>query len=124
VIGLVDRAARALAGEPVAVDVPLPPRVQVRSSRVFPWLGGHLAGMGRPAAAVTLGRTVLVHPDCRPDERLLRHELAHVAQWTRWPLTFPFRYLGAHICHGYHDNPFEAEARAAQAGSERDRSDP
>jgi hypothetical protein len=117
-ISFVDFTARALAGDPMAVGVPLPRGVQVRSSRLVPWLGGKLARMGRPAAAVTLGRTILVHPGVSPDARLLRHELAHVAQWTRAPLTFPFDYVRAHIRHGYYRNPYEAEARAAEHGAE------
>jgi hypothetical protein len=116
VIGLVDVAARALAGEAIRVGVTLPPAVQVRRSRLIPWLGGKLARMGQPAAAVTLGRVILVHPDVEPGERLLRHELAHVAQWTREPLTFPFSYIRAHIRHGYRDNPYEIEARVAERG--------
>lgn len=112
---LVDLVLRAVARDRVQSDLPLPPAVEVRGSRLVPWLGGKLSGTGRPAAAVALGRTILVHPDVRLDERLLRHELAHVAQWRRWPLTFPFRYIRAHIRHGYHDNPYEVEARAAEA---------
>jgi hypothetical protein len=117
VIGLVDAAARALAGAPIPVSVTLPHTVQVRRSRLVPWLGGKLARMGQPAAAVTLGRVILVHPSVEPSERLLRHELAHVAQWTRKPLTFPFSYIRAHIRHGYRDNPYEIEARVAERGS-------
>jgi hypothetical protein len=114
-IRVVDTLVRTMTGRRIPVDVPLPPGVQVRRSRLFPWLGGVLARLDRPAAAVTLGRTILVHPDIQPGERLLRHELAHVAQWMRAPLAFPFCYTGAHIRHGYRDNPYEVEARAAEA---------
>jgi hypothetical protein len=114
---LVDLLARALARDRIDSGLPLPPAVQLRRSRLVPWIGGRLSGMGRPAAAVALGRTILVHPRARPDHRLLRHELAHVEQWTRWPVTFPFRYIRAHIRHGYRDNPYEVEARAAEAGT-------
>jgi hypothetical protein len=112
---LVDLLARTLARDRITPDMPLPPTVELRRSRLVPWIGGHLSGMGRPAAAVALGRTILVHPRAQADPRLLRHELAHVAQWTRWPVTFPIRYIGAHIRHGYRDNPYEVEARAAEA---------
>ena len=60
--------------------------------------------------------TLLVRPGTPLTERLVRHELAHVTQWNRHPVTFPFRYIGAHIRHGYQDNPYEREARAAEAG--------
>ena len=118
-IGMISAGARFVAGRPMGTPVRLPEGVEVRRSRLVPWIGGWLSGMGRPAAAVTLGRTVLVHPSVRPGNRLIRHELAHVRQWERHPLTFPFRYIGYHIRHGYHDNPYEAEARAAELGRDR-----
>ncbi len=115
-IGIVDGIVRLVAGDEVACPVALPPRVVVRASRLIPALGGRLSGMGRAAAAVTLGRTVVVHPDAAATSRLIRHELAHVAQWERYPFTFPLRYIRAHIRHGYAHNPYEREARAAEAG--------
>lgn len=115
-IRLVNLLARAAGGESVPVGVPLPPEVRVRRSALIARMGGLFAGMGGPAAGVTLGRTILLHPDVRPTARLLRHELAHVSQWERYPMTFPFRYIGAHIRHGYYANPFEVEARAAEYG--------
>jgi hypothetical protein len=117
VIRLVDGLVRALVGPRlIGSAVGLPPDVQLRVSRIIPRLGGWLAGMGAPAAAVTLGRTILVPPGAKPDARLLRHELAHVRQWERSPVAFPFRYTVAHIRHGYRGNPYEIEARAAEGG--------
>lgn len=113
-IRLVDLAARALAGGRIEVSHVLPPGVQVRASRVVPWIAGRLSGMGQPAAAVALGRTILVHPAVKPDDRLLRHELVHVVQWTESPYTFPICYVRAHIRHGYYNNPYEVQARAAE----------
>ncbi|MFP4622543.1 MAG: eCIS core domain-containing protein [Gemmatimonadota bacterium] len=72
--------------------------------------------MRASAAAVALGRTILIAPTVRATESLIRHELAHVRQWERHPRSFPFRYLSAHILHGYLTNPYEAEARAAETG--------
>jgi len=88
--------------------------VVIRRGRWLPALGGRLSGMGRRAAAVTIGDTIVVHPDTPLDERLLRHELAHVRQWARRPYTFPLRYALAHLRHGYRDNPYEREAREAE----------
>lgn len=116
-IAAVDILARLIGREEVPAPVPLPHGVAVRRSRLIPAIGGLLSGMGGPAAAVTLGRTILVRPDTALSARLLRHELAHVAQWERHPLSFPIRYIRAHIRHGYAANPFEQEARAAEAGS-------
>ena len=116
-IGLVDRLARIVAGRRVDVDVPLPPGVEVRESRLVTAVGGYLSGMKAHAAAVALGRTILVHPAAHPNARLLSHELAHVSQWARHPYTFPIRYIRAHLRHGYNRNPFEVEARAAERHS-------
>jgi hypothetical protein len=63
---------------------------------------------------VTIRNTIYVHPDKTITGRLLRHELAHVAQWDAHPWTFPLRYLWNHIHYGYHSNPFEVDARKAE----------
>lgn len=91
-----------------------PQGVVVRAGRIVPAIGGRLSGHAGPAAAVTLGRTIIVHPDIPLTDRLLRHELAHVRQWQRAPLTFPLRYVWHHLRYGYRNNPFEVEARAAE----------
>lgn len=96
------------------IEPELPEGVAARWSRLVPRLGGWLSGMGGPAAAVTLGRTILVHPDAVVTDRLIRHELAHVRQWRERPLTFPLRYAWQHLRHGYRDNPYEEEARRAE----------
>lgn len=105
-------AAITPAGDPV------PEGVSLRAARWLPALAGRLSGMRAPAAAVTLGRTIIVHPNVQLTDRLLRHELAHVQQWRRYPLTFPARYVMNHLRYGYHANPFEIEARAAELPGE------
>lgn len=92
----------------------LPRGVALRSSRWLTGLGGRLARMRGPASAVTLGRTIVVHPDAELSERLLRHELEHVRQWERHPVTFPILYILHHLRYGYRDNPYEIEARKAE----------
>lgn len=94
--------------------IDLPADVEVRLGRWVPLLGGWLSGMRRSAAAVTLGRTIVVHPDSPLSGRLLRHEMEHVRQWRRHPLTFPIRYGLCHLRHGYRDNPYERAARQAE----------
>lgn len=111
------RIIRPLVGRRKAdapAGVTLPHGVEVRVGRWLPALGGRLSGMGRNAAAVTLGRTIVVHPDASLEPRLLRHELEHVRQWRSQPLTFPLRYLLYHVRYGYHDNPYERAAREAE----------
>jgi hypothetical protein len=92
----------------------VPAGVSVRAARWLPVIAGKLSGMRAPAAAVTLGRTIIVHPNVRLTDRLLRHELAHVRQWQEHPITFPVRYAMNHIRYGYDANPYEVEARAAE----------
>ena len=94
--------------------IDVPQGVTLRAGRWLPVLGGLLSGHRRTAAAVTVGQTIVVHPDARLTERLLRHEVAHVQQWRRDPLLFPLRYALQHLRRGYRDNPFEVEARAAE----------
>ena len=67
----------------------------------------------RGFAAITLGHVIVAN---RPlDDRLLAHELEHVAQHERWgPLYYPAYLLGSVL--GYRRNPFErAATRAATA---------
>jgi Domain of unknown function (DUF4157) len=87
----------------------------------IPELGGRLAGMDGPAAAVTIGSTIVVHPGARLTAGLLRHEMAHVQQWRRNPLGFAFIYVWHHFRRGYADNPFEVEARLAETDPDRRR---
>jgi hypothetical protein len=100
------------ADSPVA----LPEGVSVRKSAWLPTLAGWILGGGRPVAAVTLARTIVFHPSAPVTERIVRHELAHVRQWERQPLTFFARYAIECLRHGYTNNPYEVEARAAEAG--------
>ena len=103
-----------LLGSRVARPGTVPADVVIRRGRWITRLGGWLAGSRAPAGAVTLGRTIIVHPAQQLTHRLLRHELAHVEQWRRAPLTFPLRYAWQHLRHGYRANPYEVAARAAE----------
>jgi hypothetical protein len=65
--------------------------------------------------AISVGRHVWAwRPLTAPE---LAHELAHVAQWARHGLAFPFLYAFASLRarragkHWYEDNRFEVEAR-------------
>lgn len=104
----------SLFGRRMIPPADVPPDVVVRSGRWIPVLGGWFTGSARAAAAVTLGRTIIVHPAAPLTARLLRHELAHVRQWQRRPLTFPLHYAWLFLRHGYRANPYEIEARAAE----------
>jgi hypothetical protein len=111
---MIRRVARAALGRHEKPPFPLPPNVVVRRSAWIPAVGGKLSGMTGHAAAVTLGRTIVVHPAAPLTEKLVRHELAHVRQWQRRPLAFPVLYVWNHLRFGYRDNPYEVEAREAE----------
>ncbi len=111
---MIDALIRALAPTPADTAEPLPDGVAVRRASWLPVIGGALARMGAPAAAVTLGRTIVVHPEVPLTRRLLVHELTHVRQWQANPFAFPVRYVWYSIRHGYEANPYEVEARRAE----------
>jgi hypothetical protein len=121
-MSLIERGAGLLRGRhiPPPADLPegaVPDGVVLREGRLVPRIGGLLARMGAPAAAVTLGRTIVVNPGSRLSASLLVHELTHVRQW-RADALFPLRYTLATLRHGYVNNPYEVEARLAAASAE------
>jgi hypothetical protein len=68
--------------------------------------------LGQPTvSAITLWRTIYLAPGAPPDSELLLHELRHVQQFDS-DASFPIRYIGESLRHGYHRNRFEADARA------------
>jgi Domain of unknown function (DUF4157) len=70
----------------------------------------------RGFTAITLGHVIVANR--RLDDRLLAHELAHVAQHERWgPLYYPAYLVGS--VRGYRRNPFERAARGAAAAIQR-----
>lgn len=107
--------------DPERLPLPLPPGVEVRECRWLPWLAGILMFRFRPMSAVALGRTIVAYD--RPMGTLpastLAHELVHVAQWEKYGVTLPLRYIWGHIRHGYEDNPYEVEADAAEHNHRR-----
>ena len=98
---------------PPEVASQVPGGVVFREGRLVPAVGGVLGKMKGPAAAVTLGRTIVVHPDVRLSRRLLAHELTHVRQWEEDRL-FPLRYALESLRRGYWNNRYELEAREAE----------
>lgn len=111
---MIERLLHGLIRRETELPEPIPSDVAVLRSAWIPVLGGWLSGMGGPAAAVTIGRMIIVHPKAPLSRRLLRHELAHVRQWQRQPWTFSIRYALNHLRYGYEQNPFEVEARNAE----------
>jgi hypothetical protein len=100
-------------GPVVAAPAWVPRGVTVRRGRLVTRIGGLFGGMGAPAAAVTLGGTIVVDRAAPLTDRLLAHELEHVRQWRQVPL-FPLRYTLESLRRGYWNNRFEVQARAAE----------
>ena len=110
--------ARALnVAEPARVrvmavrQVPMPlPRTVRRAAQRLGWLSPHIAGM-------TLGYGIVLRHDVWGDQRLLAHELAHVAQYERLGRFYGFlrQYMRECIWPGYPHGALEIEARRAEA---------
>ena len=118
-MSLLRRAAAVVLGEEIEPPASLrmgsvPSGVVLRRGRLVPWIGGRLGRLRGRAAAVTLGRTIIVDPAATLTEPLLCHELVHVRQW-REDALFPLRYTLATLRHGYWNNPYEVEAREEAA---------
>jgi hypothetical protein len=95
-----EAAGAILAASGVDVDVS---RVTVREGgfmRIF------------PADGFTPTSTIFLAPGARRIERLIVHELVHVAQWQSMGLSFWSRYLWQQLSVGYVRNRFEVQARA------------
>jgi len=112
-VSLVARLADVVFGPEVPREelpgAPLPPGVTVRRNRWIPAIGGVGGNMKGAAAAVTLGGTILVHPEAGIDEGLLVHELVHVRQW-REDRLFAVKYVAEWVRRGYRQNRYEVEA--------------
>jgi hypothetical protein len=65
-------------------------------------------------AGLTLGYVVFLRRGIEPDTRLFSHEFRHVAQYEACGgiPNFLFAHLNHLVAFGYHDSPFEVDARA------------
>jgi hypothetical protein len=122
-MGILSRFRAALIGEPeplasqLLTRYPELERVRIRRGGLAPRVGGWALGRST-VAAITLRRWVFLAPNTAVQPPLLLHELRHVQQFEASPL-FPIQYLWASLRYGYHDNPFEADARAFSARQAR-----
>ena len=114
-MGIVARLRAALIGEPETAAAEVLARypelrlLRLRRGGLPPRFGGWALGRGT-VAAITLRRWVFLAPHVSAQPSLLLHELRHLQQFEASPL-FPIKYLWASLRYGYHDNPFEADAR-------------
>ena len=114
-MGLIGRIRTAMIGAPerlpreLVARYPELDRLRLRRGGLPPRVGGWALGRAT-VAAITLRQWVFLAPNVPVRAPLLLHELRHLQQFEASPL-FPIRYLWASLRHGYHDNPFEADAR-------------
>lgn len=69
--------------------------------------------------AIVMGNTIHLHNTSKQeflkDTRWVKHELCHVRQFRENGfITFILKYVWESIMHGYYNNKYEAEARAAE----------
>lgn len=75
--------------------------------------------LGTKNVAMVLGRTIHLYnvsaKGFLADEQWVRHELCHVKQFKQHGyFMFVIKYLYESVKHGYYNNKYEAEARAAE----------
>ncbi|RYY18650.1 MAG: DUF4157 domain-containing protein [Chitinophagaceae bacterium] len=75
--------------------------------------------LGTPKVAMVLGSTIHLYntsaKEFLANERWVKHEMKHIEQYRRYGLIpFLWKYLIESIRHGYYNNRYEAEARAAE----------
>jgi hypothetical protein len=73
------------------------------------------------AVAIVIGRTVHLHnvsgDQFLRQEKWVKHEVCHVRQFQQHGrFVFVLRYLWETLKHGYYNNKYEIEARAAEEG--------
>ena len=114
-MGIIGRIGAALMGIPEAIPpellrrFPELERVHIRRGGLPPRIGGWALGRAT-VAAITLRQWVFLAPGVPKQASLLLHELRHLQQFEASPL-FPLQYVWATLRHGYHANPYEADAR-------------
>ncbi|HEX6707591.1 MAG TPA: hypothetical protein VF169_22725 [Albitalea sp.] len=107
-------AAAVGVAQPQRIRLVLAPRVPIPGGR---WLDGIARAMDLPGPDVdglTLGHVIFIR-DSALTARLLAHECRHVQQCEAAGSLHAFlaQYLRQVARHGYHDAPFEADARDA-----------
>jgi hypothetical protein len=125
-----DELVRFVAGPPIEPPIPLPPGAEIREApRLTRIIGAPSGG----AAAVTIGRTILIphlrlyerpsarRPRLLPGDTLLvsaavwreviEHERVHVLQRERHGRMYLPIYVFWYLRRGYMQHPFEREAR-------------
>jgi hypothetical protein len=75
--------------------------------------------LGTTAVAMVIGKTIHLYGTTKnnflADDCWVKHELCHIEQFKKHgTIPFIFKYTWESIKHGYYNNKFEVEARAAE----------
>lgn len=86
----------------------------VKENSMLAWVAAKKLKASR--VAMVLGKTIHLHNTTKEeflkDAEWLRHELVHIEQYKRYgTIKFLLLYSWYSFKHGYHNNPFEIEAR-------------
>lgn len=104
-------ARKAGVKEPERIRVRLVPEIRLPEEEYLR-LAARALGLNGCAEALTLGYGILLRQECGNDEKVIAHELVHVAQCERLGglLNFLTTYLKQCNQHGYCEAPMELEA--------------
>lgn len=75
--------------------------------------------LGTNSIAIVIGKTIHLHNTTKQEflqnERWLKHELCHIRQFRQHGyIQFIVKYLWESVKHGYRNNKYEIDARAAE----------
>ncbi len=87
-----------------------------QGSKIAKWAAGNLNSQD---VAIVIWNTIFIYgttvEDFLQNKRWLRHEIEHVHQWRRNGFfLYIIKYLYYSLRYGYHDNPYEVQARKAE----------
>ena len=90
---------------------------KVKDNSVFAFIAKKI--LRSEKAAIVIGKTIFLNGVKKEtflaDQQWLQHELCHIRQFKQFGFfRFLILYLMESLKHGYHNNRFEVEARAAE----------
>lgn len=93
------------------------PSFHIKENSFIAWIAARKLNYSK--VAIVIGKTIHLHNTQRQefleDKKWLLHELKHIEQFRRYGLVrFIFLYARESIRHGYTNNKYEVEARAAE----------
>ena len=115
--GGLELARRVGVSEPERVRIAMPASMPYPEHPMLSAAASQTGMLGATMAGLTLGYTIFMRPGTCTT-RLLSHELRHVAQYEAAGSIEAFlrAYLAQIVHFGYHDAPYEVDARSHEIG--------